>query len=64
VTLSTKEDTNNRFDRIENMLSGAHGMQIEHRTTEMITLTGKRKEQTQDHEHGDEEDFAYSQQIM
>jgi hypothetical protein len=64
ATLSTKEDTNNRFDRIESMLSGALGTTIYSQATGAITLPAKRKDQTQEQEHRDEDDFTDSQQIM
>jgi hypothetical protein len=64
ATLSTKEDTNNRFDRIESIISGALGAPHITRTAGTLTLTGKRKEQASEPEQGEEEDFADSQQIM
>jgi hypothetical protein len=66
--ISTTEDTNNRFDRIESILAGLYVNQNAIRSTGTLTLTGKRKEQVINPDNEDEEDltdnFADSQEHM
>jgi hypothetical protein len=61
-SLSTLEDTNQRFDRIESMLLSL-GVKTTN-TTILKTITGKRKEEALLLEEGEEESFADSQENM
>jgi chromosome segregation ATPase len=63
-TLSTADDANKRFDRIESMIAGMGGHQI-HKSGEIV-LTGKRKEKVADIETEQEEEqtFEDSPDIM
>jgi CII-binding regulator of phage lambda lysogenization HflD len=60
ASLSTAEEMNNRFDRIESMLSATFNATTTSRLTNKSTVTGKRKEQVLllengDHHENDEE---------
>jgi hypothetical protein len=68
ATLSTKEETSERFDQIEEMLSGVIDTRKSARINKPKSLTEKRKEKALDNEtvtaSDDEEAFADSQQNM
>jgi hypothetical protein len=66
ATLSTTEETNNRFDRIESLLTGVPRplISLTLRYAGTMTVTGKRKEQARENDAGDDKDFADSRQIM
>jgi hypothetical protein len=68
VLLSTKEETMERFDRIEEMLSGALGTRKSARIIRSKLTTGKRKDKVTDIEatgmFDDEEAYTDSQQSM